>query len=94
MMGPFIVPVSFIVAIAAVLILRGPLGTALADRIAGRVGHGQSGDRELEELRAEVDGLRNRLTEAEERLDFTERLLARRQEPERLPGQARAAGEP
>ena len=35
-------------------------------------------DRELDEYREYVDGLERRVAELEERLDFTERLLARR----------------
>ncbi len=37
-------------------------------------------ERELEEQRLYVDGLERRVAELEERLDFTERLLARRSE--------------
>lgn len=36
------------------------------------------------ELRADVDEMRQRLAELEERVDFTERLLAKRREGERL----------
>lgn len=41
---------------------------------------------ELEQLRADVDQLRQELGEVHERLDFTERLLAQRREQDRLPG--------
>jgi hypothetical protein len=34
----------------------------------------------------EIDSLRQRIGELEERLDFTERVLARQQESQRLPG--------
>ncbi len=37
-----------------------------------------------ESVLAEVDELKRRLAEVEERLDFTERLLARERDPERL----------
>jgi Tfp pilus assembly protein PilO len=46
---------------------------------------------ELDEIRgqvADVDQLRTRLADVEERLDFTERLLAQHQEPPRLGGGA------
>lgn len=51
--------------------------------------HGQSEDQKarLEDLEArlgETDGLRGRVAELEEHLDFTERLLARHQDAERL----------
>jgi hypothetical protein len=39
-------------------------------------------ERELDEHRVYVDGLERRVAELEERLDFTERLLARRPESE------------
>ena len=37
-----------------------------------------------EQLLTEIDELKRRLAEVEERLDFTERLLARERDPERL----------
>jgi hypothetical protein len=46
---------------------------------------------ELDDLRAQVadvDQLRSRVADLEERLDFTERLLAQHQEPPRLGGGA------
>lgn len=39
-------------------------------------------ERELDEHRVYVDGLERRVAELEERLDFTERLLAKRSESE------------
>ena len=56
----------------------------------GRRLAGQSPDEatELEALRAEVEALRElhpRMAELEERLDFAERLLARREETAQLP---------
>ena len=42
----------------------------------------------LEELAAEVDQLRGELAEAQERLDFTERVLARESSPRRPDDQA------
>jgi hypothetical protein len=69
MTGPFIV---FLVV--AAIILRGPLGRAWADRIAGRRPPGMPGADE--EVLAELDDLRQRLMQVEERLDFTERMLA------------------
>jgi hypothetical protein len=67
-------------ASASVLIFRGPLGRAIGDRIAGRVGP----EPETERLHAEVDDLRHRLAEVEERLDFAERALAQSRESERV----------
>ncbi len=81
--GPEIPMSIFFLAIAAIFVLRGPFGRALADRLAGRSG---IDDREVRELRGEVDDLRHQLTEVQERLDFAERLLAQHREAERLPG--------
>ena len=69
-------------SVGAAFVLRGPVGKALADRLAGRTGAAASveGDR----LQAEVDELKHRLAEVEERLDFAERLLAKTREAERL----------
>ena len=80
--SPFAVPVVLFASIAAVMILRGPFGRALAELIAGRRGR-DAHPSEL--LLAEVEELRRRVGELEERLDFAERLLARHREAERLP---------
>ena len=81
--SPFIVPVALFFTIGAVAILRGPIGKALADRLAGRAPAAvQSG--ETDALHAEVEDLRYRVTDLEERLDFAERVLAQRREPGQL----------
>ncbi len=85
---PLLIPMVLFVVIGTTVILRGPLGRALGERIAGK---SAAGDRsaETEELRDEVEDLRHRLTEMEERLDFTERVLAqhRQTEPPRIKGE-------
>lgn len=68
----------FLVPITAIIV-KSPLGKALADRIAGRA----SADdprllAEIEGLRAELDQVHEHLAEVNERLDFSERLLAQR----------------
>ena len=74
---------------AAVALLFGPIGSALARRIGGRPEPGDA-HAEIEEIgsrvTAEVDDLRNRLGEVEERLDFAERLLARGGQADQLRG--------
>lgn len=83
--APFLVPITLFLTIGAVAILRGPLGKALGERLAGR-GASLEGTAESEALRAEVDELRYRVSELEERLDFTERVLAQQKQPGQLPG--------
>jgi hypothetical protein len=66
------------------VVLRGPLGKALALRITNAA----TGPAELPvEVLEEMDDMRHRMVELEERLDFTERLLAqtRHDEPAQLP---------
>jgi hypothetical protein len=76
---------------AAVSLLFGPIGSAVARRIGGspEPGHAHV---EIEEMRAlvttEVNDLRNQLAEVEERLDFAERLLAHGGPENQLPGGA------
>jgi len=85
--------------VAAILLFGGgtlfllsisPIGKALAARILGRktlVADDEETAEEVKELRREVDELRHsadQMAELGERLDFTERLLAKR-EAERLP---------
>jgi hypothetical protein len=69
------------VAAAFVKIFQGPVGQALARRITGRAG---SADAELahevEDLRAQLEQVQQRLLDAEERIDFSERLLTQRAE--------------
>ena len=61
-----------------------PIGRAIAERIRGGAGEPMPDPvlyEELERMRAE-------LSEMGERVDFTERLLARQREVERLPGES------
>jgi hypothetical protein len=71
--------VAVVVAIIVVKLLKGPVGQALADRLRGAppVDPGV-----LDELEA----VKTRLAEVEERLDFAERMLAKGEQAERLPG--------
>ena len=69
-------------SMTTLFVLRGPLGRALADRLAGRSGAGSTP--ETERLLSEVDSLKERVAELEERLDFAERMLARQRDAERI----------
>ncbi len=74
-LGPPSIPIWLFAVIGGVIMMRGPLGKALADRIAGRAGDGAV---ELPpELYAELDDMRARMIELEERVDFSERLLTK-----------------
>ncbi|HEU5261050.1 MAG TPA: hypothetical protein VFU41_06435 [Gemmatimonadales bacterium] len=78
--------VAFFVLGGSFWVLR-PLVGALAERVAGEAGRVPSPD-ELAALRAElveeVGHIRHEVGELAERVDFTERLLAKQREPERL----------
>jgi len=65
------------VSIAAMFIMRGPFGRALAERLAGRA-RSASEDHDVRELKGEVEELRNQLADVQERLDFAERVIARK----------------
>jgi hypothetical protein len=52
-------------------------------RDAGEIGEIGTGDERLEALGAEMDQLRQQLSETQERLDFAERLLAQQPETRR-----------
>ena len=77
--SPFIVPVVAMLAFAAVIIARGPIGKALARRLEG-----PTSDGELSALRSEMEVMSERVADLEERLDFTERLLSQERERPRL----------
>lgn len=57
---------------------------SLGGSFARRRDSAQGGEAPDPALRAEVDEMRQRLVELEERVDFAERLLAKRNEAERL----------
>lgn len=75
--------------VGVVLILRGPVGRALARRIDGTAGQSEGiSPAEADELRhrvAELEQQQVRLLELEERLDFAERVLAQPRDAAQLP---------
>jgi hypothetical protein len=86
----------FAISVSAIFVLRGPVGKALGQWIAGwshneakwieakaRMEGAGSGD--VDQLRHEVEELRGQLADVQERLDFTERMLAKTRDAERLP---------
>lgn len=82
-LSPFDMVVLLAFAAGLTKIFSGPIGAAIGDRIRGH--------REAvvdPRLEGEVEQLRVRVAEVEERLDFAERLLASREEQNQLPGGA------
>ena len=79
--GEALVAMTLFISVGATFVLRGPLGKALADRIAGRRftdDGGAGGMRDLsDQMLGELDEVKGRLAEMEERQDFTERMLTR-----------------
>lgn len=74
----FAIPVGIVGSIAFAVVLRGPVGHALARRLGGDTSTAS------DEVLQQLDDVRARLGEMEERLDFTERVLAQRQDPMKL----------
>ena len=81
-LGAASIPIWLGASAAAWLVMRGPVGEALGARLRGQTGQGQLSDDAL----AELDELRTRLAELEERQDFSERLLAQKDAPVRVEG--------
>jgi len=80
----FAIPALMTGGVVGTIVLRGPLGKALAARIT----NASLGPSEVPpELLEEMDEMRHRMVELEERVDFTERLMARQraEEPAQLP---------
>lgn len=78
-LGGAAITIWIAVAGAVWLTFKGPIGKAIATRLQAEA-LGADPDGTLQEL----DELRTRVAELEERQDFSERLLARKDEPQRL----------
>lgn len=74
----YAIPVSILGVIGATIVLRGPFGDAIAKRISGA----SPSELPPEQVLNELDELRGRIAELEERADFSERLLAKQREME------------
>jgi hypothetical protein len=91
--GPFALLIVLAALTAAVIILW-PLMRALARRLEGKAGD-PALRAEVEQLHArinEVDALHHRIEELEERVDFTERLLAQATPQGRVGAPAEGSG--
>jgi hypothetical protein len=94
--APTVAIVGLALIVGTTLILSGPVGKALGEWIRGwskndehwtaflAAKHGTALPAEGSRVLDEVDELKRRLAEVEERLDFTERLLAKERETDRL----------
>src|SRR3989441_8182192 len=87
--------------IGTAVVLRGPIGKAIAQWIASwgspehkameakwaevAASRGGASPAEVADLRADVEDLQRQLADVQERLDFTERVLARRDDRAMLP---------
>jgi hypothetical protein len=69
----FAIPVGVVGALSVAIVLRGPLGQALAHHLGLRE---SLPDQTAEQLLGELDEMKLRMQELEERVDFSERLLA------------------
>ena len=74
----YAIPTTIIGAAAVAFVLRGPVGQALARRLHSE----PSAELPPEQVLTELEDLRGRLMELEERVDFSERLLAQKRERE------------
>ncbi|MGH7516675.1 MAG: hypothetical protein ACREOC_04275 [Gemmatimonadales bacterium] len=74
----FAIPVGIVASIAFAVVMRGPVGKALARRLEGESAAPSA------EVLQHLDDMRARVGELEERLDFTERVLAQSHEPAKL----------
>jgi Tfp pilus assembly protein PilO len=92
--GPPAVVFIVVAALAASVIILWPLMRAFARRVEGKGGVDTALRAEVDQLQArlsEVDTLHHRIAELEERVDFTERLLAQSHDAQSriLPGESR-----
>ena len=88
LMNPATMVLTALGFFAAVVMITYPLVRALARRLEGRAAPDSALAADVEELRARVAELelhQGRVHELEERIDFTERLLAQQREQARLP---------
>jgi hypothetical protein len=76
-----------IAALTATVIILWPVMRAFGRRLEGKEGGDPALRSDVDHLHArlgEIDALQTRVAELEERVDFTERLLAQSREPDRL----------
>ena len=93
--GPPVILLIVIAALTATVIILWPIMRALARRLEGKAAGDPALRADVEQLHlrlSEMDALHTRVAELEERVDFTERLLAQTQPPGRLGAPAEESG--
>lgn len=93
--GPPTVLLIVIAALTAITIILWPIMRAFGRRLEGKANPDAAFRAEVEHLHtrlAELDSLNSRVVELEERVDFTERLLAQAQQPARLGASTEESG--
>lgn len=78
----YFVPALAMIGIGGIFLTSGPIGRAAGRFIESALAPPDT----TPEWQAEADELRARVAELEERLDFTERMLSKAREPERVNG--------
>jgi hypothetical protein len=79
------IPIVAVLGFFGWMVSLSPLGKAMAERLRHGAAPSGKGAGEHEELLGAVEELRREVAELAERVDFTERLLARRESGDRLP---------
>ena len=84
--APALIAIVLFVTAGMVLILRGPLGKAIARRLEGPVGAAPELESKVADLEARLAELEQDRVELAERVDFAERMLLQVKEaPKELP---------
>jgi hypothetical protein len=89
--GEAMLGMTIFITVGTAVVLRGPIGKALAERIAGKRLRAPSAPdpeqaEQLERALADLEEMRHRMAELEERQDFAERMLAAHRAKGRLEG--------
>jgi hypothetical protein len=93
--GPPVILLIVLAALTAAVIILWPLMRAFGRRLEGKGSPDPALKADIEDLHArfgEIDSLHARVLELEERVDFTERLLAQTQQSARLGAPAEEGG--
>ncbi len=78
------IPILAIFFVGMIGLSKTAIGQAIAHRIGGGAGDGDLEER-VQELRQDLDHVRQELAETQERVDFTERTLVQVRDAQRLP---------